>query len=57
MGKLIFWTDPSVGKIYRTKMFSDHQARVVVVEAGVVRGDQLAVDWIHSNLFWASNER
>ena len=57
MGKLIFWTDPSVGKIYRTKMFSDHQARVVVVEDGVVRGDQLAVDWIHSNLFWASNER
>ena len=56
-GKLIFWTDPSLGKIFRSKMFSDHTAREVVIEESVVTGDAIALDWIHSNLFWASNKR
>ena len=38
-------------------MFSDHTARVVVIQESVVTGDVIAVDWIHSNLFWASNKR
>ena len=56
-GKMIFWTDPTVGKIYRSPMFSNEQARVVVREEDVMPGDQIAVDWVYSNLFWASSKR
>ena len=48
---LLFWSDVMEERIYSAPLGREGERRVVV-EQGVVTADGLAVDWVHSHLYW-----
>lgn len=54
--RLVFWIDTAKGAIYRSKM-EEGGARKMVIPQGVGTGDSIAVDWVNSNLYWASRDQ
>ena len=53
--KMVFWIDTARGAILRSKL-EEGGARKVVISKGVGPRDSIAVDWVHSNLYWADRD-
>ena len=54
--RMVFWIDTARGAILRSKL-EEGGARKVVISKGVGPRDSIAVDWVHSNLYWADRDQ
>ena len=53
----MFWTDSVEKRLYRAKLSDKNSIRSVVVEDDFKRTDDIAVDWVYNNVYWASGAR
>uniref|UniRef100_A0A8C5EKR9 Low-density lipoprotein receptor-like n=1 Tax=Gouania willdenowi TaxID=441366 RepID=A0A8C5EKR9_GOUWI len=55
--KMIFWSDLSLKKIYSSKlnMANDSANHNVVVGSGIEAPEDIAVDWVHENIYWTDS--
>ena len=54
--RMVFWIDTARAAILRRKL-EEGGARKVVISKGVGPRDSIAVDWVHSNLYWADRDQ